>query len=140
MKYRVLILEDDDAVRSLLQELFRQRGCEVFAYPDPGACPLFHKNTCDCQPSAVCCDFVISDLNMPVASGLDYIMHQKRKGCRCLHVALMTGSSSLADIQTARNLGCEIFQKPINIETLVEWLDQCETQIRDDRRISDWNP
>ena len=138
VRYRALIFEDDDASRALLWELCDERGYEVFTFPDPGACPLFHQTFCECPLEESCCDFLISDLNMPVASGLDYIERQKRKGCRCPHIALITGTSSLADVRAAEGLGCKVFPKPLSIEKLYEWLDRCESQIRDGRKLSDW--
>jgi DNA-binding response OmpR family regulator len=138
MRYRALVFEDDDDIRSLLWSALDQRGYEVFTFPHPGACPLYVSSTCECPLPASCCDFIISDIEMPVARGIDLVASQLKKGCKCAHIALISGSWVEADIRWAEQAGCKVFHKPFTLAALHDWLDQCERQIQPDRCLSTW--
>lgn len=138
MRYRALVFDDDELIRGLLWQVLDARGYEVFTFPEPGACPLFRNDSCECVTQQACCDFLITDLRMPGASGLDYIKHQKIGGCRCPNIALITGSGSWSEIRAAQELGCQVFQKPVDIDVLEDWLEKCEAAIDAGRTLSDW--
>ena len=81
--YRILIFDDSEEIRSLLYEFFNRRGYEIFSFPNPGVCPISHEKICPCPIGEACSDFILSDLNMPVQQGIDFLEGQIRKGCQC---------------------------------------------------------
>ena len=79
---RVLIFEDNNFIRCALKDLLNELGYEVFTFQDPVASPLYGKGYCDCPTGKTCADIIISDVNMPFVSGLDFIKSQVHKGCK----------------------------------------------------------
>ena len=138
MRIRVFVFEDDDIIRSLLWEILDRRGYEVFTFPDPGSCPLHLASGCLCPVEEACGDIIISDLRMPNMSGLEFVQNQMKKGCKLKNVALISGAWSDTDLQSARRLGCQPFQKPFKIDEINTWLDECERKINPKRILSDW--
>jgi CheY-like chemotaxis protein len=137
-KPRILIFDDDPAIRSVLSAACDRRGYEVLAFPDPGLCPLRATSRCLCEPPTICADIIISDLDMPSEKGLDFLEALLGKGCRCRHIALVSGSWSARDIARARSLGCQLFAKPFQISHITEWLDHVEREVSPSRRLHDW--
>ena len=91
-------------------------------------CPLKH----------ACSDIIISDVNMPTETGLEFIRKRIENSCKIKYRALMSAEWSDADLQKAKELGCRIFHKPFDLEELLEWLDDCKRHIGDERVLSDW--
>jgi len=138
MKIRAFVFDDDDRVRSVLTAILKERGYEVYEFSEPRLCPLLLDNTCPCPEGHVCADIVISDLNMPTMNGLAFIENQHRHGCKGEHFALLSGAYSDEELQKAKKLGCQIFEKPFRMATLAAWLDQCERHIDPNRKLWDW--
>ena len=136
--YRVLIFDDQEAIRSLLWVLFDNRGYEVFTFPHPGLCPLYKKPECPCPIKEACADIILSDLQMPIKTGIDFLEEQLRKGCKCKNMALMSASFTNEAISKANSLGIKLFRKPFGIEEVVEWLEKVEKNIDVDRRLSNF--
>jgi CheY-like chemotaxis protein len=136
--FRVLIFEDDDAIRSILWGFFDGRGYEVFTFPHPGTCPLSEAPVCKCSLDEACSDIIVSDLNMPSKKGIDFLQEQMAKGCRCRHLALMSGEFLPEDIEKASNLGIKIFNKPFSLTDIENWLVDIERKIEPARKLSDW--
>lgn len=135
---RVLIFDDDALIRKLLQEVCEQHGYEVFTFDHPGICPLHASNECPCGPENLCADAIISDLQMPVLKGLDFIESLLGKGCHCRHIALMTGYSSEEDVRRATQLGCKVFIKPFGDGEFEDWLEQVKHDLPSNRCLYDW--
>lgn len=133
MKVRAIVFEDDEHARSTLWHLLDRRGYEVFTFPHPGLCPLFRSDAC----LHACADILISDVEMPVSTGLEFVDSQVRKGCKVRNVALMSGAWSNADLQYAWRLGVRTFEKPLDLDQLNGWLDECEKNIDPDRVLAD---
>jgi DNA-binding response OmpR family regulator len=138
MSYRALIFDDEKEIRNILWILFDDRGYQVFTFPHPGICPLSEEKICPCSSDEMCSDVILSDLNMPVKKGIDFLEEQIKKGCKCKHFALMSGDFSDEDVSRAKSLGVHIFKKPFNVEEISNWLDQIERDINPKRRLSDW--
>ena len=81
---------------------------------------------------------ILSDLNMPIQKGLDFLEEQMIKGCRCEHFALISGHFSKEDVTKAKSLGIEVFQKPFKLKQIIDWLDPIEKTINKERKLSDW--
>ena len=123
---KVLVLDDDPLVRSFLQGALTQRGHDVMSYPAPGACPLFTSPTCPCGLDGQCPDAILIDVHLPGADGFDFAAEQQRKGCRCHHVAMMSGTWSSAELARSKQMGLTFFAKPFHLGRLLAWLAQAD--------------
>jgi len=137
-KFRIILLDDDDGVRSVLSEILANRGYEVFPFSSPAICPLQMMPECRCNVNQTCTDIIISDLDMPNMTGLDFIENQKKKNCKCQHVVLMSGNWTEQDLLRAHELGCKTFAKPFPFEEFYEWLDEVERSIESTRELCNW--
>ena len=135
---RALVFADNRGLRRLLSEILRLRGYEVIAFPHPGMCPLFAMESCICQPPNACTDIIISDVDMPYPDGLPFMNHFHDRGCRCRHIALMSGDWDGWDMARARKLGHEVFHKPFEISELNDWLSKVEGNIDPARELVEW--
>jgi DNA-binding response OmpR family regulator len=136
--YRVLIFDDDESIRQVLWYFFDSRGYEVFTFPHPATCPLYKVSACQCTLDESCTDVIISDLNMPFKRGLDFLEEQLSKGCRCRHLALMSGDFEEQDLERASALGITLFPKPFTINQIEAWLHAVEGRIDPARRLASW--
>ena len=138
IKFRVFLLDDNDAVRGVLSEIFADRGYEVFTFSNPAICPLQMTPECQCNGNQMCTDIIVSDLDMPKMTGLDFIENQKTKNCKCQHVVLMSGNWTQQRLLRAQELGCKTFAKPLPFQELYEWLDEVENSIDSTRGLCNW--
>ncbi len=137
-KVRVILLDDNEGVRSILAEILEERGYEVFSYADPGICPLQLEPECRCKGSQTCTDIIISDVDMPSMTGLEFIENQKNKKCKCRHVVLISGGWTEERLERAHNLGCKTFEKPFPFDQFYKWLDEIEKRIEPTRELCSW--
>ena len=135
MRLRALIFDDEPLIRRLLWSICDRRGYEVFTFPDPGICPLQRETTCPCLEHMTCSDIIVSDLEMPLVNGLDFIESLLGKGCRCHHIALISGTWCDQDLARAEKLGCAFFEKPFRIEEFIAWLARVERSIAPGRQL-----
>jgi len=134
--YRVLVFDDHQEILNLLKVVFDSRGYEVLTYPHPGACPIFEHESCSCPEGQSCTDIILTDINMPVMRGIDFIEKQLGKGCNCKYLALMSGDFTGEDVRRAEQLGLKFFRKPFEIGDIFDWLDQIEPKINPQRRLT----
>jgi len=137
-KTRVILFDDDYNIRLSLELALKRKGYEVFIYHDPSLCSLQHSHDCQCKENERCADIVITDIDMPNVSGLDFIEGQVKKGCKIQNIAIMSGAWSESNIKRAENLGCAVFQKPFTLSDLTEWLYRCEDRMGPDTDLSNW--
>ena len=105
---RVLVIDDDRYVLSLLCDLLGSWGYEVDGVGSPAE-GLRRFQTC-------AYDVVVTDLTMPGVSGID-VVTRIRDGNSAVGVILFTASTS--DLDDAREqLGFTLLRKPLEIETL----------------------
>ena len=138
LKFRAILLEDNDSIRFLFSEIFADRGYEIFAFSTPAICPLQMIPECRCDVNQTCTDIIVSDLDMPQMTGLSFIENQKKKNCKCKHVALISGSWTDQDLSLAHELGCKTFEKSLHFEDFYKWLDEVEKGIEPTRELRDW--
>jgi len=138
MNYRAFIFDDDKGIRQILWSLFDNRGYEVFTFPYPAACPLSEEEVCPCPRDQACSDVIMSDVDMPGKSGLDFLEEQINKGCRCKHIAVMSGAFTDEHISKVELLGIKMFKKPFKLTDVINWLDQVEKDVDPNRKLSDW--
>jgi CheY-like chemotaxis protein len=135
---RVILLEDNKAILTLLREIFDDRGYEIYAFPNPSICPLQLIPECRCAENQTCTDLIVSDLNMPTMTGLRFIRNQRQKNCKCKYVAMISASWTEEDLETAQQLGCKTFTKPLFFDDLDAWLDGVEYGIDPKRELRNW--
>jgi len=75
---------------------------------------------------------------MPFMDGFAFIEEQINKGCKCHHIALMSGAFSKEHFAKANSLGIKIFKKPFQLSEIKSWLDQVEKNIAPKRKLADW--
>ena len=137
-KIRVILLEDNDAIREVICDLFDLRGYEVFAFKTPAICPLHLLPECRCKENERCADIILSDLEMPCINGLKFIENQRYKNCKAPHIAMMSGNWGEEELLRASELGCKNFHKPFQIDEINEWLDEVEKNIDLERKLTNW--
>jgi len=137
-KYRVILLDDNEAVLNVLSEILTDRGYEVLAFSSPSICPLQMIPECRCAVNQRCTDIIVSDLDMPNMTGLGFIENQKKKNCKCQHVVLMSGNWTEQDLLRAHELGCKTFTKPFPFQEFYDYLDKVERSIDSTRELCNW--
>ncbi len=135
---RAIVFDDNESIRNLVKLILEDRGYEVLIYTDPTECPLQHSHECQCGETQVCSDIVISDIDMPNVSGLEFVGQLLNRGCKVPNVAIMSGLWSESKLEQAKALGCKTFEKPFSLSAFTEWLKECEFRIDQDRSLSNW--
>lgn len=138
MKSRVLIFEDNRDFRDVLHSLLGEFGFEVYSFPNPEPFLTIIGRHCRCSRNLVCADFIISDVNMPIVSGLELVSRQMEKGCRIKDITLMSGDWIEADLEYAEKTGCRVLYKPFGLEEIVPWLESRSKRIQPERRLLNW--
>jgi CheY-like chemotaxis protein len=104
----VLVVEDDRAIRRLIETVLKEVGCDVIA-AEHGAEQLERLDDHDA-------DVVILDLAMPVMNGVEFYQELQRRG-RTLPTILMSSTPDAPAI--ARELGVPVcIRKPLDDDTL----------------------
>jgi CheY-like chemotaxis protein len=139
MKVRAFILDDNESVRSLISSILEERGYEVLSSSEPLFCPIYLDRECPCPVKYMCGDIFITDINMPNVTGLEFIENQIHNDCKAIvqNKAVMSGAWTDAELEYAKRLGCQIFHKPLRIDEITRWLDECEKRIDPNRKLAD---
>ncbi|NIQ37016.1 MAG: response regulator [Proteobacteria bacterium] len=137
MKVRAFVFEDNDTLRSMMSSVLEGRGYEVMSFPDPGFCPMVLNRECPCPHKHACADIIITDINMPSMTGLEFLENRRQNGCKVKNRAVMSGRWSEEELDKARKLGCKIFEKPFSFADLGRWLEECEKRLDPKRKLSD---
>ena len=107
---KILVIDDDQALRELLEEDLCRRGHSIWTAPDVrSARDLLHQQEID---------IVLTDLNMPGTSGIDFCaeLHANRPD---LPVVIMTAFGSLETAIAALRAGAYDFvTKPVDLDLL----------------------
>lgn len=137
-KIRVVLFEDNTGARDRLKKILQARGYEILDYDDPSSCPMQLSHDCQCDEMHICADIVISDVDMPNVSGIEFMERQVRKGCKVRNIGMMSASWSSDNINRAEAIGCTVFEKPVRAAVFEHWLDQCESRININKELNDW--
>ncbi len=124
-----MVVDDEHAMSSMLQELLGMHGGKVSAYNHPRAALSAFMN----DPVSV--DTVITDETMPEMSGMDMAksMLDKKPG---LPILLCTGYSGNVNAKTASGAGIAGFMvKPLAIPELLRWVQKLSAISRQNRRV-----
>jgi DNA-binding NtrC family response regulator len=137
-KLRIILLEDNDNLRTPLEMLLTHRGYEVFSFAKPTVCPLQIQPACRCNRHQSCTDVILTDLEMSEINGIRFIENVKKKNCKCRHVAVMSGNLNAEAMYQAVKIGCSAFEKPLDLEALLNWLENIERTGQNSRELCDW--
>ena len=109
----LVIIDDDIDLLELLSSFFRQRGYNVSSYEDARVA------LAEIEVKKVIADVVISDLKLPVMSGLDFIKRIRTFNA-VLPIILMTAEGSLEIAVEAIEAGAYDFVlKPLHVPQLL---------------------
>jgi len=139
MKIRSLVLEDDNFLRNSIMELLKERGHETYGFPDPSLCPVYLKRNCPCKLEYACADIMITDIQMPNITGLEFIKNQTKRLCKIPNKGMMSGRWTESQEEKATKLKCKIFKKPFDTDEFIEWIQKCEKQINPGRKLLSWS-
>ncbi len=115
-KKRVLVVDDDEAMRIALRKLLVEEGYEVVDVDGAKSA----QNLISLERF----DLVISDIRMPEMNGIELLLFIKRT--KPIPVILITGFSELTETQEAYTLGADEFiPKPFKREELLEAVNLC---------------
>lgn len=128
----ILLVEDDDQMRSMIAQTLRQQGYEVTECPD-----AFHwMDFCVGQrvnDESICYDLVISDIRMPGVNGLE-LLEGLRHSHRNPPTILITAFGDQETHERAADLGAvAVLDKPFAMQDLLQVVrDHCQTPSDDD--------
>lgn len=109
----ILVIDDEENVRDVLQIFFKKKGYTVFTAPD-GRAGL---NVCKEMPV----DVVITDIVMPEMEGLETIREIKKQ-FPCTKIVAISGGGQIEPesyLQMAKRLGAQrVFTKPFDLNAM----------------------
>jgi len=114
---RVLVAEDDREMRRLVVEALRKDGHDVIEASDGGRMLVRLAELFDKDPSMAEVDIIVSDVRMPICSGLDLIerMSEARWTVPCI---LMTAFGDDEIRRRAEAVGALLLDKPLSLDDL----------------------
>jgi DNA-binding response OmpR family regulator/predicted Ser/Thr protein kinase len=107
---RVLVVDDDPAVRLLLRRMLERKGFEV-SVAESGAAALLATQGQDF-------DLVITDLSMPGMSGLDFMREARGGGLRSPVIFLTATGSVNKAVEAIKGGAFEFMEKPLRSDEL----------------------
>jgi two-component system, NtrC family, response regulator HydG len=113
---RILIVEDRDSLRRMLERALREEGYEVEAAADGGAGIRLVAE----RPF----DFVLTDLKLPDVSGLE-VLAAAREAQPRVPVVVLTGYGTVGTAVEAMKLGAyDFLEKPLEIDDLARLIER----------------
>ncbi len=126
---KIVLVDDDPMVLHTLSALFHRKGHSVLTYDNPLTCPIFSQPHGSCFPDSTCPDIIITDFDMPEVNGTKFIETVFKKGCKCQHVALLTGVAVPdQDMRRLAKYGTRFFTKPLDFAEFDAWMMVREKQ------------
>jgi CheY-like chemotaxis protein len=110
----VLLVEDDDDIREIIQDALERRGYAITACED-GREALDHLAAADVKPS-----LILLDMTMPTMSGWEFLQEQaKVPAIAAIPVVVLSAMSNL-EKQTPALPWAGVLSKPVSLGTLLE--------------------
>jgi len=117
LPYKVLIVEDDNAMAQMCAKLIRRQGHSALI---AGSC----QDALTIVRATGDVDAVLSDVQMPEMTGLELLAHL-REFSAALPVILMTGYTTADGSNAAMSLGAtDYISKPFDADTLIGSLER----------------
>jgi CheY-like chemotaxis protein len=137
MQLRVLVFEDEIAIRRPICAFLMSHGYEVFGYPSPTACALVSEHKCECPREHACADILITDMRMPEMTGLELIRLMAVKGCVVPPQNKIVISTATTPEQREEfvALGCHFLPKPFQLDALLDVVKACAKNVSPDRKL-----
>ena len=130
----VLVLDDNDLYRTILQRVLTKKHLKVTAFPDPKTYLATRKidhckqNCCSaqCEKNCPCFDFILTDNHMPSMSGLEFFEWCKQHNCKLSiqRKAIISSMWSEEDLERAEKLGCLILDKNSSLDQIEKWIEK----------------
>lgn len=115
MSGRVLVVDDDPEIATMLSRALARRGYAIEAIPDPAQALA--------RSAEVRFDAALLDVVMPGQDGM--ALAEQLRGARPdLRIALLTGYVHSPLLQAAERRGIAVFIKPVVIHEVVEFLQK----------------
>jgi CheY-like chemotaxis protein len=116
---RVLVAEDDREMRRLVVEALRKDGHDVTEATDGGRLLVRLAEVFDSDPAMADVDIIVSDVRMPICSGLDLVerLFEARWRIPCI---LMTAFGDDDIRRRAGAVGALVLDKPLSLDELRE--------------------
>jgi DNA-binding response OmpR family regulator len=111
---RILVAEDDDSMRYLVVEALQKDGYDVQEASDGRLLAALAREFENGAPSI---DLLISDVRMPICSGLEVLAHLRAARCQ-IPIVLMTAFGDDWTRSEARRLGAVMIDKPFPLVEL----------------------
>lgn len=124
---RVLIVDDDPAICTMLKTVLSSKGHTVDTYLDPTETPLYRQR----EGGIAEVDAMLVDYCMPQMNGLDFLRRLKEQGCGPpeKNRALLTAYSSESLRREVDQLGVHFLKKPFRLPEISHWLDECSARL-----------
>jgi signal transduction histidine kinase len=118
----IIVIEDDDATRSLLEQFLAERGYGVRSYATGEAGVLAQQ----ARPA----DLILTDLSMPGMSGIDVLM-RVRQQWPATEVVVLTGYASVESaVEALRHGAYDFLLKPARLPQIESAVKRCAERIR----------
>jgi DNA-binding response OmpR family regulator len=114
---RVIVAEDDPEMRALVVEALRKDGYVVSDVANGGRLLVTLAREFSHGAGGDAFDLMVSDLRMPVCSGLEIVEQLRAARCR-MPIVLMTAFGDEATRQRARRLATLLMDKPFQLAEL----------------------
>jgi len=138
MRKRAVVLDADYEVITKVGDILENRGYEIDVSHEPLFCPIYLDSKCPCPIETFCATIIIADISMPsIVYALEFIETLKGNGCKVPNIATMSERWTEAKLEHAKSLGCHIFKKPLKIDEIERWLDDCEKKLDPNSKLSD---
>ena len=137
MRLRIIVVDDEEVVRDVVENFFTAMGHEVLTAPEPLVCPIYSGGECPCAPGEVCGDVMLTDNRMPRMSGIEFVKRQIDAGCKGVtrNKAVMSASFTDDELEQMRRLECHHFVKPFSLTEMEEWVNKAGRNIDPNRRL-----
>jgi DNA-binding response OmpR family regulator len=114
---RILVAEDDEAMRRVVVETLQRQGYDVLQVPDGGRLLVTLAREYMHDDGADLVDLLVSDVRMPVCTGLQ-ILEQLRAVHCMIPAILITAFGDEETRRRARSLGAVLLDKPFQMTEL----------------------
>lgn len=116
---RLLLAEDDEALRAFLADRFRAVGFEVIEAEDGTSVVERLAESIVNQDNCENLDLIVSDIRMPGVTAFD-VLRSARRALANIPVILITGFGDRRTHERAHALGASaVFDKPLDVDELI---------------------